>query len=257
MEGFVLFFLISFFFFFHFFFFFYFIFFFFLNFILLLLLLLLFHFSDLSPQQNVIASGYVMYGSATVLVMATQGIEGVNGFTLDPSTGEFVLTQQNIETKDFHKIYSVNQGNWKFFNDATKKYIESCQHPESGSPFSLRYIGSMIGDVHRTMLYGGIFMYPGDSRAPKGKLRLLYEVMPMAFIVHKVFFFSLSLSSFLSLFPHTKTKIKRLEELPQTEPSACWMLSPRASTRGALALLEVRRILRMSKSFLMSTRLNC
>ena len=140
-------------------------------------------------KQEVIASGYVMYGSATVLVMASQGIDGVNGFTLDPSTGEFVLTQQNIQTKDFHKIYSVNQGNWKFFNDATKKYIESCQLPAEGSPFSLRYIGSMIGDVHRTLLYGGIFMYPGDSRAPKGKLRLLYEVMPMAFIVHKVFFF--------------------------------------------------------------------
>jgi len=139
----------------------------------------------LQSGREVIASGYVMYGSATVLVLASQGIEGVNGFTLDPSTGEFVLTQQNIQTKDFHKIYSVNQGNWKFFNDATKKYIESCQLPESGNPFSLRYIGSMIGDVHRTLLYGGIFMYPGDSRAPKGKLRLLYEVMPMAFIVHK------------------------------------------------------------------------
>eukprot|EP00009_Paramoeba_aestuarina_P009106 CAMPEP_0201520930 /NCGR_PEP_ID=MMETSP0161_2-20130828/13398_1 /ASSEMBLY_ACC=CAM_ASM_000251 /TAXON_ID=180227 /ORGANISM="Neoparamoeba aestuarina, Strain SoJaBio B1-5/56/2" /LENGTH=340 /DNA_ID=CAMNT_0047919459 /DNA_START=39 /DNA_END=1061 /DNA_ORIENTATION=+ len=139
----------------------------------------------LQTGRNVVASGYVMYGSATVLVMASQGIDGVNGFTLDPSTGEFVLTQQDIKTKDFHKIYSVNQGNWKYFNDPTKKYIESCLNPEEGNPFSLRYIGSMIGDVHRTLLYGGIFMYPGDSRAPRGKLRLLYEVMPMAFIVHK------------------------------------------------------------------------
>ena len=135
-----------------------------------------------------------MYGSATVMVLASQGVEGVNGFTLDPSTGEYVLTQQSLLTKDFHKIYSVNQGNWKYFNEQTKNYINSCLMPESGSPFSLRYVGSMIGDVHRTLIYGGIFMYPGDSRAPKGKLRLLYEVMPMAFIMHKVLF------SFLSFF---------------------------------------------------------
>jgi len=139
----------------------------------------------LQTGRNVVASGYVMYGSATVMVLASQGVEGVNGFTLDPSTGEYVLTQQSLLTKDFHKIYSVNQGNWKYFNEQTKNYINSCLMPESGSPFSLRYVGSMIGDVHRTLIYGGIFMYPGDSRAPKGKLRLLYEVMPMAFIMHK------------------------------------------------------------------------
>lgn len=94
-----------------------------------------------------------MYGSATVLVLATTASQGVNGFTLDPSTGEFVLTQENIQTKDFGKTYSVNQGNWKFFSQETKNYINSCLEV----PFSLRYVGSMIGDVHRTLLYGKSF----------------------------------------------------------------------------------------------------
>jgi len=130
--------------------------------------------------RNMVAAGYVMYGSATVLVLATKDAKGVNGFTLDPSTGEFVLTQENIQTKDFGKTYSINQGNWKYFSQPTKDYVNSCLDV----PFSLRYVGSMIGDVHRTLLYGGIFMYPSDERAERGKLRLLYEVMPMAFIMH-------------------------------------------------------------------------
>jgi fructose-1,6-bisphosphatase I len=135
--------------------------------------------------KNLVAAGYVMYGSATVLVLATAGIEGVNGFTLDPSTGEYVLTQAGIRTKDYGRTYSVNQGNWKYFADCTKRYVTSCMEPKSGGPFSLRYVGSMIGDVHRTILYGGIFMYPADERAERGKLRLLYEVMPMSFVMHK------------------------------------------------------------------------
>jgi len=134
----------------------------------------------LQTGKQMVAAGYVMYGSATVLVLASSAAQGVNGFTLDPSTGEFVLTQENIQTKEFGKTYSVNQGNWKYFSDGTKDYINSCLEV----PFSLRYVGSMIGDVHRTLLYGGIFMYPAYARAARGKLRLLYEVMPMAFIMH-------------------------------------------------------------------------
>jgi len=135
--------------------------------------------------RNIVGAGYVMYGSATVLVLATASTDTVNGFTLDPSTGEFVLTQEEMKTQDFAKIYSVNQGNWKYFDNPTKQYIDSCINPKSGSPFSLRYVGSMIGDVHRTLIYGGIFMYPADERAARGKLRLLYEVMPMAFVMEK------------------------------------------------------------------------
>lgn len=133
----------------------------------------------LQPGKNLVAAGYIMYGSATVMVLSTG--RGVNGFTLDPSTGEFVLTHNDMRTKEFNKIYSVNQGNFKYFHEFTKRYIEDCMD----SPFSLRYVGSMIGDVHRTLMYGGIFMYPGDKRAPCGKLRLLYEVMPMAFILEQ------------------------------------------------------------------------
>tara|TARA_R110002050_G_scaffold23237_2_gene62758 strand:- start:2894 stop:3403 length:510 start_codon:yes stop_codon:yes gene_type:complete len=120
-----------------------------------------------------------MYGSATVMVLSTG--HGVNCFTLDPTTGEFVLTHRDMRTKEYHTIYSVNQGNWKYFSEGTRNYIAACQEV----PFSLRYVGSMIGDVHRTLMYGGIFMYPADSRAKDGKLRLLYEVMPMSFIIEQ------------------------------------------------------------------------
>jgi len=131
------------------------------------------------PGRDMVAAGYIMYGSATVLVLSTG--KGVNGFTLDPSSGEFVLTHEDMRTKDYHKIYSVNQGNWKHFHEPTRKYINHVLDV----PFSLRYVGSMIGDVHRTLMYGGIFMYPADKRAANGKLRLLYEVMPMAFILEQ------------------------------------------------------------------------
>lgn len=132
--------------------------------------------------REILAAGYCMYGSSCTLVLCTGG--GVNGFTLDPSLGEFILTYPDIKIPKKGKIYSINEGNAKNWDEPTKKYVEKCKFPPDGSsPKSLRYIGSMVADVHRTLLYGGIFMYPGDKKSPSGKLRVLYEVFPMSFLM--------------------------------------------------------------------------
>jgi fructose-1,6-bisphosphatase I len=132
---------------------------------------------------NQVAAGYVIYGSSTILVYATR--RGVNGFTLDPSIGEFTLSHPNITCPPSGKIYSVNHGNFLKYDEGVKKYINVCQTKEkdSGGPYTQRYIGSMVSDVHRNLLKGGIFMYPATTGKPGGKLRLMYECNPFAFIV--------------------------------------------------------------------------
>ncbi|GMH31646.1 hypothetical protein Nepgr_033490 [Nepenthes gracilis] len=138
----------------------------------------------LQPGKNMVAAGYCMYGSSCNLVLSTG--TGVNGFTLDPSLGEFILTHRDIKIPKKGKIYSVNEGNAKNWDGPTTKYVENCKFPKDGSsPKSLRYIGSMVADVHRTLLYGGIFMYPADKKSPNGKLRVLYEVFPMSFLMEQ------------------------------------------------------------------------
>jgi fructose-1,6-bisphosphatase I len=139
----------------------------------------------LQPGTALLAAGYTMYGSATTLVLTTG--QGVNGFTLDPSLGEFVLTHSDIMCKPKHSIFSVNEGNSLYWDETTLAYVKSIKLPEGEGvkPYSARYVGSMVADVHRTLLYGGIFMYPADSRAPKGKLRLLYESNPMSMIIEQ------------------------------------------------------------------------
>ncbi len=129
-----------------------------------------------------VAAGYVIYGSSTMLVYGTR--RGVNGFTLDPSIGEFTLSHPNIQCPESGKIYSVNHGNFHQFSEWTKSYIHVCQNKRKadGGPYTQRYIGSMVADVHRNLIKGGIFMYPGTIDKPKGKLRLLYECNPLAFI---------------------------------------------------------------------------
>ncbi|KAF7803676.1 fructose-1,6-bisphosphatase, cytosolic-like [Senna tora] len=130
----------------------------------------------LQSGNNILAAGYCMYGSSCTLVLSTGS--GVNGFTLDPSLGEFILTHPNIKIPKKGKIYSVNEGNAKNWDEPTAKYVESCKYPQDGSsPKSLRYIGSMVADVHRTLLYGGIFMYPADEKSPCGKLRYVCMYM--------------------------------------------------------------------------------
>lgn len=127
--------------------------------------------------KNLMAAGYVIYGSSTMMVYATK--ISVNGFTLEPSIGEFCLSHPNMQCKENGKIYSINQGNWSKFSDGVRNYLTKCMD----QVYSHRYIGSMVADMHRTLIKGGIFMYPADSSAKKGKLRLLYECNPMAFLV--------------------------------------------------------------------------
>ena len=132
-----------------------------------------------------VAAGYVAYGSSTILVYTTG--DGVCGFTLDPSIGEFLLSHQDIQMPKQGNIYSLNEGYRNLFFDSTSRYLDYLQEndPESGRPHSGRYIGSMVADVHRTLLYGGIFMYPASKKAPGGKLRLMYEANPMGFIMEQ------------------------------------------------------------------------
>ena len=129
-------------------------------------------------------AGYCIYGSSTQLVIAGKE-ERVDCFTLDNSIGDFILTHPNLKVPQKGNIYSVNEGNSYYWDDATKHYIQSLKDPSFGNPHSLRYVGSMVSDIHRTLLYGGIFLYPADKKSPNGKLRLLYEVFPMSFIVEK------------------------------------------------------------------------
>lgn len=132
---------------------------------------------------NQVAAGYVIYGSSTILVYATR--RGVNGFTLDPSIGEFTLSHPDIKCPPAGKIYSVNHGNFFQYEEGVRKYIDACQRKDkaSGGPYTQRYIGSMVSDVHRNLIKGGIFMYPALKDKPGGKLRLLYECSPFAFII--------------------------------------------------------------------------
>lgn len=137
----------------------------------------------LQAGREQIAAGYIVYGTSTMLVYATR--RGVNGFTLDPSIGEFTMSHPNIKCPEFGQIYSVNHGNFFQYAEGVKQYITACQKKdkETGGPYSQRYVGSMVADVHRNLIKGGIFMYPATLDKPKGKLRLQYECNPFAFIL--------------------------------------------------------------------------
>lgn len=136
----------------------------------------------LQQGVKIVAAGYVIYGSSTMLVYATR--RGVNGFTLDPSIGEFCLSHPKMRCPDIGKIYSVNYGNYPSYSPEVRAYLDACTNKtlENGGPYTMRYIGSMVGDIHRNLIKGGIFLYPGTSAKPEGKLRLMYECNPMAFI---------------------------------------------------------------------------
>jgi fructose-1,6-bisphosphatase I len=139
----------------------------------------------LQPGTAQVAAGYVIYGSSTMLVYTTG--QGVHGFTLDPSVGEFILSHPDIRIPRRGKIFSVNMGNWERWDEGVRKYLRHVMSEDKpgGRPYSLRYIGSLCSDFHRNLLYGGIFLYPADKKSPKGKLRLLYEANPMGFVVEQ------------------------------------------------------------------------
>ncbi len=137
----------------------------------------------LQPGRRQVGAGYVVYGSSTMLVYTTGA--GVHGFTLDPSIGEFVLSHPNMRFPEQpQRIYSVNEGNYLRWSDGQKRLVDHLKGLDgrNSRPFSLRYIGSLVADFHRTLLYGGLFMYPADGKNTQGKLRLLYEAAPLSFI---------------------------------------------------------------------------
>ncbi|WP_262148330.1 class 1 fructose-bisphosphatase [Chryseobacterium foetidum] len=137
----------------------------------------------LQKGVNQIAAGYVIYGSSTMIVYTTGN--GVNGFTLDPSLGTYYLSHPNMKFPETGKIYSINEGNYIKFPQGVKNYLKYCQMEEGDRPYTSRYIGSLVADFHRNMLKGGIYIYPSYGQAPNGKLRLLYECNPMAFLAEQ------------------------------------------------------------------------
>ena len=139
----------------------------------------------LQSGEKQVAAGYVLYGSSTVLAYTT-GL-GVRIFTLDPSIGEFILSHEDVKIPDYGNIYSADEGSYNFWDPPLKQYVKYCQEidEETGRPYKARYVGCMAADVHRTLLQGGIFMYPDSSKYPNGKLRLMYECNPLSFIIEQ------------------------------------------------------------------------
>lgn len=137
----------------------------------------------LLPGTELVASGFTMYGASAMLVLTMKGGD-VNGFTLDNALGEFILSHPKMKIPKSRAIYSVNEGNSLYWEEPVKEWVNSLKYPEGegAKPYSARYIGSMVADAYRTLLYGGIFAYPADKKSPKGKLRILYECAPMALV---------------------------------------------------------------------------
>lgn len=134
----------------------------------------------LQPGNKQVAAGYIIYGTSTMLVYTTG--HGVNGFTLNPAIGTYYLSHPKMEFPESGKIYSINEGNYVHFPKGVKDYIKYCQEEQGDRPYTARYIGSLVSDVHRNILKGGIYIYPKSAKHKNGKLRLLYECNPMAFI---------------------------------------------------------------------------
>ena len=137
----------------------------------------------LQVGENQVAAGYIIYGTSTMLVYTTG--DGVNGFTLNPAIGTFYLSHPQMTFPETGKIYSINEGNYSHFPQGVKDYIKYCQQEEGDRPYTSRYIGSLVSDFHRNMIKGGIYIYPKSSKAEAGKLRLLYECNPMAFLTEQ------------------------------------------------------------------------
>lgn len=137
----------------------------------------------LQKGEEQVAAGYIIYGTSTMLVYTTG--DGVNGFTLNPAIGTFYLSHPNLKFPEDGNIYSINEGNYSHFPLGIKKYIKFCQEQNSNRPYISRYIGSLVSDFHRNMIKGGIYLYPQSQNYPNGKLRLLYECNPMAFLAEQ------------------------------------------------------------------------
>jgi fructose-1,6-bisphosphatase I len=192
-----------------------------------------------------VGAGYVIYGSSTMLVYTTG--KGVNGFTLDPSIGEFCLSHPNMTVPDDGYIYSINEGYYSHFPDGVKKYIKYCQVEDTATnrPYTSRYTGSMVADLHRNMIKGGIFIYPITAQAPNGKLRLVYECNPMAFIIEQAGGFASNgyqriltlpvteLHQRSAIFIGSKNMVKRAEEM-----MACF--SPQVTKKNFEGIVNIQ-----------------
>jgi fructose-1,6-bisphosphatase I len=157
----------------------------------------------LQPASRLVAAGYVIYGSSTMLVYTTG--QGVHGFTLDPSVGEFLLSHENIQIPAQPRYYSINQGNEKYWTPGMRTYVKWLQgiHGRGHDPLALRYIGSLVADFHRNLLQGGVFIYPGDAKSPAGKMRLMFEAQALAFIANQAGgYASDGVGSILDIQPH-------------------------------------------------------
>ena len=137
----------------------------------------------LQKGNKQVAAGYIFYGTSTMLVYTTG--HGVNGFTLNPAIGAFYLSHPNMIIPDEGNLYSINEGYYSHFSMGVKKYLKYCQEEKEDRPYSSRYIGSLVSDFHRNLIKGGIYLYPASSKYPKGKLRLLYECNPIAFLTEQ------------------------------------------------------------------------
>lgn len=139
----------------------------------------------LQPGCQQVGAGYILYGPSTMLVLSTG--QGVHGFTLDPGVGEFLLSHPNMRIPEQGRIYSVNEGNWKNWDEPTREVLQwfhNCETPD-GTSYSARYVGALVADFHRTLIYGGIYLYPSDHKKPQGKLRLMCEANPLAFLAEQ------------------------------------------------------------------------
>ena len=165
----------------------------------------------LQKGSEQVAAGYIVYGTSTMLVYTTG--HGVNGFTLNPAIGSYYLSHPNMTFPEDGNIYSVNEGNYQDFPLGIKKYIKYCQEEEAERPYTSRYIGSLVSDFHRNMIKGGIYLYPKGSRNPNGKLRLLYECNPIAFIAEQ--------ANGKSSDGYTRTMDVQPTELHQRVPFVC------------------------------------
>jgi len=138
----------------------------------------------LLPGKELLAAGYILYGSSTMVVLTTGAQSGVHGFTYDPTVGEFFLSHENIRIPDKGKTYSINEGNYPLWTEPVRRWNAWIKEDDktTGRPYGQRYVGSLVADAHRTLLKGGIFAYPADTKSHDGKLRLLYEANPFAFV---------------------------------------------------------------------------
>ncbi|MCF8304477.1 MAG: class 1 fructose-bisphosphatase [Bacteroidales bacterium] len=198
----------------------------------------------LQPGNKIVAAGYVIYGSSTMLVYTTG--KGVNGFTLDPSIGLFILSHPDMRMPDDGKIYSINEANYIYFPEGVKKYIKYCQVDDKATnrPYKTRYIGSLVADFHRNLITGGIYIYPGTTKQPMGKLRLLYECNPMAFLAEQAggkatdgFFRILDIDPYdlhqrAPLFIGSKNMVEKAEEyMLEYSKNFCELSSPSKSCK--------------------------